>query len=230
MKRRLVQTAFPVIVLFALCALSSESLAGASLAAPASAKPHIRASKSAVPADSTGTSSSPAERVPSPADVLGFKPGDDRKLAGWSQIVSYFKRLGSSSPRVSVQESGLTTERRPFIYAVISSEDNIRNLAAIREAQRKLADPRLISSDEERDRLIRDTPAVVAITCSIHSTEIGASQMSMELAYRLASDDSPRTRQILSNVVLLLVPSVNPDGIDIVTDWYRKTLNTKYEG
>src|SRR5215471_10438474 len=170
------------------------------------------------------------EKQPAPRDVLGFDPGDDRKLADWSQIVGYFKRLASASGRISLQEPGLTTERRPFIYAVISSEENIRNLTAIREAQRKLADPRLISSREEKDRLIRETPAVVAITCSIHSTEIVASQMSMELAYRLASDDSPATRELLHNVVLLLVPSVNPDGIDIVTTWYRKTLGTKYEG
>jgi hypothetical protein len=169
-------------------------------------------------------------KAPTPREVLGFSPGEDRKLADWSQIVAYFKALASASSRVSLQEPGLTTERRPYIYALISSEENIKNLAAIRDAQRKLADPRLISSPAERERLIRDTPAVVAITCSIHSTEIVASQMSMELAYRLASDDSPLTRELLHNVVLLLVPSVNPDGIDIVTSWYRKTLGSKYEG
>lgn len=171
-----------------------------------------------------------AANVPAPRDVLGFAPGDDRKLADWSQIVEYFKRLDSASPRVSVHQPGLTTERRPFIVALISSEENIANLPRIREAQRKLADPRLIANNEERERLIRTTPAVVAITCSIHSTEIVASQMAMELAYRLASDDSPATREILRNTVLVLVPSVNPDGIDIVTNWYRKTLGTPYEG
>ncbi|HJQ24928.1 MAG TPA: M14 metallopeptidase family protein [Blastocatellia bacterium] len=168
--------------------------------------------------------------VPSPREVLGFAPGDDRKLADWSQIVAYFKRLDAASPRVSVHQPGLTTERRPFIVAIISSEENIENLPRIREAQRRLADPRLIANSEERERLIRTTPAVVAITCSIHSTEIVASQMSMELAYRLASDDAPATREMLSKTVLVLVPSVNPDGIDIVTNWYRKTLGTKYEG
>src|SRR5215470_16569166 len=100
------------------------------------------------------------EKPPAPREILGFNPGDDRKLADWSQIVGYFKRLASASGRISLQEPGLTTERRPFIYALISSEENIRNLTAIREAQRKLADPRLISSREEKDRLIRETPAV----------------------------------------------------------------------
>jgi hypothetical protein len=171
-----------------------------------------------------------AAGVPAPRDVLGFAPGDDRKLADWSQIVDYFKRLDAASARVSVQQPGLTTERRPFIVALISSEENIENLPRIREAQRKLADPRLITNSEERERLIRTTPAVVAITCSIHSTEIVASQMAMELAFRLASDDSQATREILRKTVLVLVPSVNPDGIDIVTNWYRKTLGTPYEG
>ena len=168
--------------------------------------------------------------VPAPRELLGFEPGDDRKLADWSQIVDYFKRLDSASPRVQVHQPGLSTERRPFIVAIISSEENINRLDRIRENQRKLADPRLIADATERDRLVRETPAIVAITCSIHSTEIVASQMSMHLAYRLASDDSAATKEILRNTVLLLVPSVNPDGIDIVTNWYRKTLDTKFEG
>src|ERR1044072_8072816 len=141
-------------------------------------------------------------KVPSPRDVLGFAPGDDRKLADWSQIVDYFKRLDSASPRVSVHQAGISTGRRPFIVAIISSEENIANLPRIREAQRRLADPRLISSGEERERLIRETPAIVAITCSIHSTEIVASQMSMELAYRMASDDTAATKEILRNNAL----------------------------
>ncbi|HUK90992.1 MAG TPA: M14 metallopeptidase family protein [Blastocatellia bacterium] len=168
--------------------------------------------------------------VKSPREFLGFAPGDDRKLADWSQVVGYFKQLASASPKVSLHEPGLTTERRPFIYALISSEQNIKNLPKIREAQRKLADPRLIASAQERERLVHETPAVVAITCSIHSTEIVASQMSMELAYRLATDNSPATQEVLRNTVLLLVPSVNPDGIDIVTEWYRKTMGTRFEG
>ena len=168
--------------------------------------------------------------VPSPRDALGFEPGEDRKLADWSQIVDYFKRLDSASPRVSVHQLGVSTERRPFIVAIISAERNIENLPRIRQAQARLADPRTIENPMERERLIRETPAVVAITCSIHSTEIVASQMAMEMAYRLASSQDSATTEILDNTVLLLIPSVNPDGIDIVTDWYRKTLGTKFEG
>jgi hypothetical protein len=168
--------------------------------------------------------------MPSPRDALGFEPGEDRKLADWSQIVDYFKRLDTASPRVSVHQIGVSTERRPFIVAIISSEKNIENLPRIRQAQARLADPRLIANPQERQQLIGETPAIVAITCSIHSTEIVASQMAMQLAYNLASDKSARTKEILANTVLLLIPSVNPDGIDIVTDWYRKTLGTRFEG
>jgi hypothetical protein len=169
-------------------------------------------------------------QIPSPRDVIGFEPGEDRRLADWSHIVDYFKQLDLASNRVSVQQLGLSTELRPFIMAIISSEENIQNLARIRQSQRKLADPRLIADANERERLIQQTPVVLAITCSIHSTEIVASQMAMALAYHLASDNSSATQQMMRNVVLLLVPSVNPDGIDIVTDWYRKTLGTKFEG
>jgi hypothetical protein len=171
-----------------------------------------------------------AQNVVMPREVLGFEPAEDRKLADWTQIISYFKKLDASSARVELRELGQTTLKRPFVVAFISSEENLGNLAKIQENQRKLADPRMIADAAERQRLIAETPAVVAITCSIHSTEVVAAQMSMELAYRLASDNSKATRQILDNVVLLLVPSVNPDGIDIVNHWYHKTLGTRYEG
>ncbi len=96
--------------------------------------------------------------------------------------------------------------------------------------QRRLADPRLVLAAGQRDQLVREGKAVVAISCSIHSTEIVASQMSMQLAYELASAQDAETREILENVILLLLPSPNPDGIQIVADWYRKTLGTPYEG
>ncbi|HXG65773.1 MAG TPA: M14 family zinc carboxypeptidase [Blastocatellia bacterium] len=170
-----------------------------------------------------------AEGAPSPRSVLGFEPGEDRKLADWPQIVAYFKQLDAASDRIQAQQIGLSTLRRPFIVAFISSAENLRNLERIRESQRKLADPRLIANDAERERLIRETPAIVAITCSIHSTEIVASQMAMELAYRLASDDSQATANILRNTVVLLIPSVNPDGIDISPTGIarRSARNTK---
>src|SRR5947209_538389 len=128
-----------------------------------------------------------AASIPSPRSVLGFDPGDDRKLAGWSQIIDYFERLDRASDRVEVERIGDTTLHRPLIAAFISAPENIRNLAKYKEIQRRLADPRLIRSDAERDQLIHDGKTVVVISCSIHSTEIVASQMSMQLAYELAT-------------------------------------------
>lgn len=167
---------------------------------------------------------------PAPRDVLGFSPGDDRTIADWRQITDYFARLDKASDRVLIQTVGETTLGRPLIIAFISAPENLRDLDKYREIQRRLADPRLVADKAERDRLIREGRTVVAISCSIHSTEIVASQMSMQLAYELGTAADHETQEILQNTILILIPSANPDGVDIVANWYRKTLNTPYEG
>ncbi|HEX7317841.1 MAG TPA: M14 family metallopeptidase [Pyrinomonadaceae bacterium] len=168
-------------------------------------------------------------RPRSPRDVLGFTPGDDRKVADWTQITNYFKQLDNFE-RVRVREVGTSTLGKPIIAAFISSPENIRELDKYREIQRRLADPRLVQSEAERDRLIKEGKTVVVVSCSIHSTEIVASQMSMQLAYQLASAQDAETREILDNTILILIPSPNPDGIDIVADWYRRSLGKPWEG
>ncbi|HEY0378554.1 MAG TPA: M14 metallopeptidase family protein [Pyrinomonadaceae bacterium] len=162
--------------------------------------------------------------------MLGFTPGDDRTIADWRQITTYFAQLDRASDRVVVETLGETTLGRPLVVAFISSPENIRNLAKLKELQAKLADPRRVRGDRERDRLLRDGKTFVVISCSIHSDEIVASQMSMQLAYELAAATDAATRKILENTVLLLIPSPNPDGVDTVAGWYRKTLGTPYEG
>ncbi len=157
-------------------------------------------------------------------------PAANRTIADWRQITDYFRRLDTASNRVRVETIGTTTQGRPFIVAYISADENIRDIARYKEINRKLADSRLIVNSNEEARLIRAGKTVVAISCSIHSTEIVASQMSMQLAYELAKADDAATREILRDTILILIPSANPDGVDIVSDWYRKTLNTPYEG
>ncbi|MBA2340847.1 MAG: peptidase M14, partial [Pyrinomonadaceae bacterium] len=174
--------------------------------------------------------SSLAVTPPAPRDRLGFTPGDDRTIADWKQITDYFKLLDAASDRVKVETLGQTTLDRPLIIAYISAEENIRNLQKYKEIARRLADPRKVRNEVERNELVRDGRAIVSISCSIHSTEIVASQMSMQLAYELAAAQDAETREILQNTILILIPSANPDGIDIVADWYRKTLGTQYEG
>jgi len=168
--------------------------------------------------------------IPSPKSILGFTPGDDRTIAGWSQITDYFERLDRASDRVLVQTLGQSTLKRPLIVAYISARENILALSKYKEIQQQLADPRTITQDLQRDHLLANGKVVVTISCSIHSTEIVASQMSMQLAYELATAQDLDTRAILENTILLLIPSPNPDGIDIVANWYRKTLGTPYEG
>ncbi len=165
--------------------------------------------------------------MPTPSQVTGLAVGADRTLADWGQITRYFAELAAASPYVRVDTLGATTQGRPFVMATITAPANQRRLAEIRAAQARLADPRGLSGADEA-RLVAAQPAVVMISCNIHSTEIGASQMAMELAYRLATVDT--LRRALDSVVVLLVPSMNPDGQQMVVDWYRRGLGTAFEG
>ena len=161
---------------------------------------------------------------------MGFQPTDDKTIADWTQITNYFNKLDGKSDKVKVQDIGKTTLGKPMIAAFISSAENIKNLEKHRQINAKLANPSLIKDKDELENLIKTGKTIVSISCSIHSTEIVASQMSMNLAYELATATDENTKEILENTILLLIPSSNPDGIDIVADWYRKTLNTKSEG
>ncbi|MFT3742750.1 MAG: M14 family metallopeptidase [Pyrinomonadaceae bacterium] len=169
-------------------------------------------------------------QVPSPKSVLGFNPTDDKTIADWKQINDYFTKLDKASNKVAVREIGKTTNGNPLIVAFISSPDNIKNLEKYRQISAKLADPRTIKDEKELADLVKNGKTIVSISCSIHSTEIVASQMSMNLAYDLVTATDSETKEILDNTILLLIPSSNPDGIDIVANWYRKTLGTKSEG
>ena len=164
-----------------------------------------------------------------PEDYLGFKPGTDRKLADWSQIVEYFMKISQLSDRVKVDIIGNSTEENSFIRAIITSEKNLKNIEEIRKNQQKFWNPTILSEDEEK-KIIENGKTIVLITCSIHSTEIAASQMSLELLYHLASGNTKEIEDILENVVLLLVPSLNPDGHQMVVEWYNEHLGTQYEG
>ncbi len=172
----------------------------------------------------------PAPRIPTPRSVLGFEPGDDRKLADWPTLVRYYLALAQASDRVDIRELGKTTLGAPFIALVISSPQNLRRLDVYRRLNAKLADPRTLASTREATEAVRDGKAVVLITGGIHSTEVGGNLTPALLAYRLATDTSAETRQILDNVILWMVPSLNPDGATIVARWYSRTLGTSAEG
>ena len=173
-------------------------------------------------------SAAPAQ-LQTPSRFLGFELGADRKLADYHQITSYFEHLAAGSPRMEIEKMGETTNGNDFIYAVISTPENLRNRKKYQEIARQLADPRGLSR-EQIDSLVRAGKTIVLITNNIHSTEIASSQMSMELAYQLVTATDPDTERRLGNMILLLVPSLNPDGQIMETEWYRKYVGTPYEG
>jgi len=170
-----------------------------------------------------------AATVPSPSEFLGVKVGADRTVADYRQILAYFKALDAASPRVEVEILGRTTLGEDLFLAAISSEANLANRKRLQEIARKIADPRGLT-EAEAETLVGEGKVFLFITCNIHASEIGASQMAMEWAHALATAQDAVTKRRLDEVVLLLLPSINPDGQIMETEWYRKNLGTRYEG
>lgn len=172
---------------------------------------------------------SAAAAVPSPESHFGFPMGADRKLIAWDRTVAYFEALAKSSDRILVREIGKSTEGRPMIAAYLSAPENLKQLARFQQNQKALADPRK-TTPEQAERIIAAHKAIVMITCSIHSTEVASTLTAADFAYRLLTEDKPKFRAILRDVIFILVPSQNPDGVDIVKRWYDRTLGTPFEG
>lgn len=171
-----------------------------------------------------------AQRVPTPREHFGFEIGEDGKLADWSQLTSYYAELARTSPRVKLDTLGQTTRGLPFVMMTITSPENHARLDELRQVQLKLSDPRTISGPEELERLLDTGKTVVLITHHIHSTEVGSGQAAARLAWRLASSNDVRIREILDNVILLHIPSLNPDGTQWVAEWVAKYAGTEYDG
>ncbi len=167
--------------------------------------------------------------IQTPEQFFGFRMGTDDKLARWDKIVEYFQQIAAGSDRVRYRELGKSTNGNPFVALEIASADTLKNLERYKQLERKLYFQGGAPTDTERDEIFRQGKAVVAITTTIHATEIGASQMVPELVHRLATENSPAVRKILDNVIFVLVPSLNPDGQIMVTDWFNKNLGTPFE-
>jgi hypothetical protein len=170
-----------------------------------------------------------AQTVPAPREHFGFEIGSDRKLANWDALTAYFDRLARGSPRVVLDTLGLSTDGRPFVMLTITSPENHARLDELRQIQDKLADPRLVESEAALDTLFAQGRTIVLITQGIHATEVGASQMSANLAYELATSNEERILEILENVIVLQIPSLNPDGLQWVADWYNEHVGTEFE-
>lgn len=170
------------------------------------------------------------EGVPSPKDILGMDVGQNRVLASYSESVRYLRALAERSKRVRVIEMGPTVEGRTMVAVAVSSASNIARLDELRRGWARIADPRGLDAST-RDRLVATLPSCALITGGIHANEVAGPQSALLLAFELA-DASRDTAAAawLEHTVLLLVPSLNPDGQEATVAWYRKWLGTPYEG
>ena len=166
-------------------------------------------------------------QVPRPADIFGFEPGADYKLANYEQLQEFYQKLAEASDRVVLTEIGKTTLGRPMLMLAISSEENIANLDRYREISQEMALAKIDSDKAMRNT--REGKAVVWIDGGLHATERAPAQMLPELAYNVATQESDEMKKIRENVIMLMMPVMNPDGLEIVVDWYKKNLGTPYE-
>ena len=173
-------------------------------------------------------------QVPTPESVLGHKPGDDFYLANYEESVKYFHAMAAASDRMKMFPIGKTTQGRTIEVGVISSPANLARLDEFKKNGRQLATTTSLSgsllNDDQAHQLARDTPAIVHIDGGLHSSEVAGGQHSIALAYKLLSaKGDPEVDAILNNVVLVLWPTLNPDGQDMIVSWYRQNLGTRFE-
>lgn len=170
-----------------------------------------------------------ARAVSAPEAFFGFRLGSDRKIARWKQMVEYYQLLEKQSGKLTVVNMGPTTMGHPFLLVIVSSPANLARLDRLREINSRLSDPRGVPESEIR-KLVAEGKAVICQSMSLHASEIGGAQMSPELVYDLVTRTDEETTRILDNVIFLLVPSFNPDGLEMVAEWYDKWVGTEYEG
>lgn len=163
----------------------------------------------------------------SPAEIFGFKPGDDYKLASYEQMETYYRQLAAQSDRVQLREIGESALGRTLYVLTISSPENLRNLEKYRSISEQLARARVDSAAAAQ--LAEEGKAVVWIDAGLHATELAHGQMAPSLAHRVATEESAEMANIRDNVIFLLMPMMNPDGLEIVRKWYDSQLGTPFE-
>lgn len=164
---------------------------------------------------------------PAPREHFGFDPGEDYKLANYEEVVSYFQKLAASSDRIRLVQFGTSSEGRPMYAAFLSAPENLRRLDRWREISRRLALG--LASPEEAPQLAGEGKTIVWIDSGLHATEVAPVQHAPHLAYRLLTAESAEARRIRSNVILIQIPVINPDGLAMAAAWYRRNVGTPYE-
>ena len=168
--------------------------------------------------------------IPTPESVLGHSVGADFKLVDYDQSMRYFDRLAASSSRVKLVDIGKTSTGHVWTLVLISSPENLAKLNHFKQIAQQIAHPAGLTDAQAR-ALAKEGRAFVDISGGLHASEIAGSQHTIQLAYDLVSkaDTSARIKAILDNDILLLWPSINPDGQNIVVNWYREVVGTPYE-
>jgi len=166
-------------------------------------------------------------QIPKPSETFGFEVGADYKLADYDQMLAYYEKLAASTNRVQMIDIGKSVMGRPIKLLFISSEENMKSLDKWRTISEKLSRARI--SPDEAKKLSIEGKAIVWFDGGMHATERAHAQMTSELMWRIASEESDEMKKIRDNVITLVVPVINPDGVDIVVDWYKKNLGTPYE-
>ncbi|MDW8353614.1 MAG: M14 family metallopeptidase [Bryobacterales bacterium] len=165
--------------------------------------------------------------VPTPKQHFGYEPGEDYKLAGYTEILGYFRALERASDRIRLTEFGRSSEGRPMVVAFISAAANLRNLERYREISRRLALGQ--ATEEEARGLAAEGKVIVWIDSGMHATEVAPAQHAPHLAYRLVTGETAEIQRIRDRVILIQAPVLNPDGLEMVVAWYRRNLGTPHE-
>jgi hypothetical protein len=170
-----------------------------------------------------------AQEIPSPEAYFGHQMGADRQLAHWDQLVEYYHLLDASSERLKVVEAGLSTMGNPFLVLYITSPENHAQLDELKAMNATLTDPRDATVDAV-EAAIAGGKAVVTQSYGLHSSEVAASQTAAEVAWEMVTRSDDDMLRILDNTVAIMIPCFNPDGEIMITEWYRETVGTEYEG
>ncbi|MGB3327385.1 MAG: M14 family zinc carboxypeptidase [Thermomicrobiales bacterium] len=165
-----------------------------------------------------------------PATFFGVTPGDDRVLVRWSAMVAYFDHLAAGSDRLQVERIGRSTEGRDLVLLTIASPQVLAALDTHRKRRAALVDRNLLANATLAPSTTAGDHTVVLVTSAIHATEVGSAQLCPELVHELVTRDDADTARMRENTIVLIVPTLNPDGMDQVHDWYEETLGTSLEG
>lgn len=166
-------------------------------------------------------------QIPKPEDVFGFRVGDDYKLADYDQMLDYYEKLDASTDRVEMLEIGKSVAGRPIKLLLISSAENLKNQEKYRKISEAMGRAKIDATTARQ--YAKEGKTIVWFDGGMHASEKAHAQMTSELAWRIAAEESDEMQKIRENVIVVMVPVINPDGVDIVVDWYRKNLGTPYE-